>query len=165
MKKISTLFIFLFSFNTFAIETCSRVAQVNYQQLLVDAGEHKKGEGLRFYLEKDPESEKLLNEYQEKSKPTILGASASTLGSLLILSGLIKTGENENSANTNRFLLAGSALIATSYLISKTIQFQNEKILEKAVNEYNKRNKPLIYFSPYQDSNSSGISFGVQKGF
>ena len=99
------------------------------------------------------------DEYQEKSKPTILGASASTLGSLLILSGLIKTGENENSANTNRFLLAGSALIATSYLISKTIQFQNEKILEKAVNEYNKRNDPKILITPQyrQDNNGWGI--------
>lgn len=164
MLKLIVLFT-VFTTSAQAIETCSRVARVNYQELLVDSGESKRGEGLRFYLDKDPVSKKLLDEYQEKSKPTLLGASASTVGSLLIITGLIKTGESDNSDNTNRFFLSGATLIALSYLTSKTLQYQNESLLNQAIIEYNKRNKPTIYFSPYKDGNNSGVGIGIQKGF
>lgn len=153
--------------NIMAAETCSRVAIVNYQEVLVDASSSNKGEGLRFYLEKDPQAKILLDQYQEKNRPTLLSASTSTLGGLLIISNFLRsdsaTRNGDSTRNSNLYI--GSALIAISYLASKTMQVSNEKILDKAVNEYNKRNVPRIYFSPYQDDDSTGIGVGFQRGF
>jgi hypothetical protein len=147
-------------------DTCSRVAIVNYQQVLVDAGSGKMGEGLRFYLEKDPVSKKLLNEYQEKNKPTFWSASASTVGSLLVLASLSQTSEEEGIQNKNTLLYTGGALIALSYLTSKTLKYSNEKILKNAIDQYNKRNSPHIYFSPYKDNNNAtGLGVGIQQEF
>lgn len=65
MRIILSFLLFFMISNAVAEKTCSRVATINYQQVLVDAGSNKKGEGLRFYLEKDPISKKLLDKYQE----------------------------------------------------------------------------------------------------
>ena len=35
-------------------EPCSRSARINYQDVLVDTSSTRKGEGIKFYLEKDP---------------------------------------------------------------------------------------------------------------
>ena len=167
MNKILILFfIFLLSINGYANESCSRTATINYQNVLVDAGSNKRGEGLRFFLEKDPLSKKLLDEYQEKDKPTILSASVSTVGSLLILSGLIQTSNSENVQQTNSLIYSGSLLVALSYLVSRTLKLNNEKLLDESVKEYNKRNTPRIYFSPYNDNNgNSAVGFGIQQEF
>jgi len=160
------LLILIYSGNIIATETCSRVATINYQEVLVDAGSGKMGEGLRFYLEKDPESKKLLNEYQERNKPTIWSASASTVGSFLVLSSLLQTNESSGLQNKNTLLYSGVMLIALSYLTSKTMKYSNEKYLKEAVDQYNKRNSPRIYFSPFKDNNGqNGVGFGVQQRF
>lgn len=156
----------LISPSLWSAETCSRVAVINYQKVLVDSSSHKKGEGLRFYLEKDPVSKELLDKYQQKSRPTILSASTSTAGSILILAGLLQTNDNTGITNNNTLLYSGATLVALSYLISKTQQYSNERILEEAVNQYNTRNTPRIYFSPYNDnSGRSGLGFGFQQEF
>lgn len=167
MFKLCLFFILISTLSTcLAVDTCSRVAVVNYQEVLVDAGTGKMGEGLRFYLERDPVSKKLLDEYQEKNKPTIWRASASTVGSLFILASLSQTSEETGIQNKNTLLYTGGALIALSYLTSKTLKYSNEKILKSAVDHYNKRNSPHIYFSPYKDNNNStGIGVGLQQEF
>lgn len=161
MIKLFLVFL-IFSHGINAAETCSRIATINYQEVLVDAGSGKLGEGLRFYLEKDSNSKKLLDEYQQKSAPTIISASASTAGSLLILGGLLSS-SNQGRAN---LIYGGAILIALSYLTSKTLQYNNEELLQKSIEQYNKRNRPHIYFSPLQDNNGSpGFGVGLQKGF
>ena len=166
MKKVMILFFIFNSAISFANEICSRVATISYQKVLVDAGSNKKGEGLRFYLDKDPISKELLDKYQKKNKPTILSAATSTAGSLFILAGLFKTNDSAGVQNNNTLIFGGATLIAMSYLTSKTIQFSNEKILKQAVDQYNKRNTPYIYFSPYKDQNgNSSIGFGVNQEF
>jgi hypothetical protein len=156
----------LFIFNpSHAAETCSRVAIINYQEVLVDAGSNKKGEGLRFYLEKDTQSKSLLDKYQKKNRPTIWGATTSTAGSLMILSGLVQTSSNTNSQNKNSLILGGGILVALSYLTSKTIQYNNEALLKNSIDQYNKRNLPRIYFSPTQDNGKLGIGLGVNQDF
>ena len=167
MKNYLFILIFtLCSINAFANETCSRVATINYQKVLVDAGNNRRGEGLRFYLEKDPVSKKLLDDYQEKNKPTIFNASASTAGSIMVLAGLLQTNQADGVQNSNTLIFSGSILIALSYLTTKTLQLNNEKILNEAVEEYNKRNTPRIYFSPFKDNNGgSAIGFGLQQEF
>lgn len=149
-----------------AADTCSRVAVINYQEVLVDAGAGKMGEGLRYFLERDPLSKNLLDTYQKKNQPTILNASASTLGSIMILTGLLQTSDEGAISSKNTMIYGGSLLVAVSYLASKTLKFNNEKYLKQAIDQYNKRNSPRIYFSPFQDDNGgSGIGFGLQKGF
>lgn len=166
MKFLSVLLLLTFSIPTIAAETCSRVAIINYQKVLVDAGSNKKGEGLRFYLEKDPVSKSLLDKYQEKNKPTLFSASASTMGSVLLFAGLVQTSATSSLGDRNSLVYTGFGLIALSYLTSKTQQFSNEKILNEAVNQYNTRNTPRIYFSPYKDNNgTSGVGFGFQQEF
>lgn len=146
-------------------ETCSRVAVVNYQEVLVDAGSNKKGEGLRYYLEKDPLAAKLLDEYQEKNRPSVWSAGASTAGSLMVLAGLTQTNDTSSVANRNNLLYGGGILIAISYLTSKTMQYNNEEILKQAVDQYNKRNRPKIFFSPYGESGGAGFGVGVSQEF
>lgn len=162
--KLFSLLIFL-SIGVFGNETCSRVAVINYQEILVDAGSSKKGEGLRYYLEKDPISKELLDKYQKKNKPSNWGAASSSLGSLLILSGLLQTNETEGFANRDSLLYSGAILIGISYLTSKTLQYNNEEYLKQAVDQYNKRNSPKIYFNPYTDGNNTGLGVGVVKEF
>lgn len=155
----------LLSITAFGNETCSRIAVINYQEILVDAGSSKKGEGLRYYLEKDPISNKLLNKYQKENKPSTWGAAASTFGSLLIFSGLLQTNDNEGFANRDSLLYTGGILIGISYLTSKTLQYNNEEYLKQAVDQYNKRNSPKIFFSPYADEKGTGLGIGLTKDF
>lgn len=156
----------IFHQHVYADETCSRVATINYQEVLVDAGSNKRGEGLRYYLEKDPISESLLNEYQLQNKPSEWNASASTLGSLMILAGIVQSDENTLIGDKTSLLLGGAVLVTLSYLTSKTVQAKNEILLKQAVDQYNKRNNPRIYFSPFRDNNGgSGLGVGLQQGF
>lgn len=162
LKSLIIIFTFLISTVSFSAETCSRIAIINYQEVLVDAGSNKKGEGLRYYLEKDKNSHKLLDEYQHKNKPTILGAATSTVGSFMILSGLMQTNDSSGLQNKNTLLYGGSILVALSYLTSKTVQYNNEVLLKRAVDQYNKRNLPRIYFSP---GDGKGFGVGVTQEF
>lgn len=170
MHKIEVMFfkiiiVFILIINvSFSAEVCSRRAIVNYQEILVDGGSNKKGEGLRFYLEKDNHSKELLNEYQAKNKPTIWAAATSTFGSFMILSGLLQTNENEGVQNRNTLLFSGGILVALSYLVTKTTQYNNEDILKRAVDQYNKRNLPRIYFSP-TNNETPGFGIGVTQDF
>ena len=149
----------------FANETCSRVAVINYQEILVDAGSSKKGEGLRYYLDKDPISRELLDKYQEENKPSTWSAAASTVGSLFILSGLLQTNKAEGFANRDSLLYSGAILISISYLTSKTLQYNNEEYLKQAIDQYNKRNSPKIFFNPYSDGTNTALGVGVSKEF
>ena len=161
------LLIFLFSLNVFAQETCSRIATVNYQEVIVDTSANAKGEGLRYYLSKDKKAEKLLDEYQAKNEVSIWSSSASTIGSAMVLVGLLQN-DNSDGTNTtrNNFIYGGLLIGAVNYLIVKTMQYSNEEILKNAVDQYNKRNLPRIYFSPYEDNNRNlGIGVGVTQEF
>lgn len=166
MRKLSLLFLsVLISAQTWATETCSRVATINYQEVLVDVSSSNRGEGLRYYLEKDQIATELLNEYQDNNRSTWKSAAMSTLGSAMMLGGLLRTnqGENETFTNKNFLLFGGATLIGVSYLISKTNQYTNEYLLSKSVEEYNKRNTPRIFFAPTDDG--AGLGFGVGQEF
>jgi len=67
LRFFSLILILVFTFNTslFAVETCSRIAIINYQEVLVDSNASDKGEGLRYHLEKDPVAKEYLNTYQK----------------------------------------------------------------------------------------------------
>ena len=167
MLKLTILLLSLLSSLVHAAETCSRVASINYQEVLVDVSSNNRGEGLRYYLEKDRVSKELLDEYQENNRPSWKSAFMSTLGSGMILGGVLRTNEGQNEILTGRnFLIFGGAtLIAVSYLISKTNEYNNEYLLLKSVEEYNKRNTPRIFFAPTDPSHGLGLGVGVGQEF
>jgi len=151
-----------------AMESCGRTAVVNYQEVLVDASSSNRGEGLRYYLQKDPVSKKLLDEYQTNNKPRWQTAALSTLGTAMVVASFLRVDEGKEDTLTgqNALLAGGATMIAVGYLISRTKQYNNEDILERAVEEYNKRNSPRIIFSADPASgNRSGFGLGVRQEF
>jgi hypothetical protein len=167
MLKLSIIIGLLLSLPLSAAETCSRVAVINYQEVLVDVSSKNRGEGLRYYLEKDEVAKTLLNEYQANNIPTWKSAALSTVGTGMLLGGLLRTsGGGEGTVISRNFLLFGGAtMIAISYLISKTNHYNNEYLLLKSIEEYNKRNTPKIFFSPTDPQNGLGIGMGIGQEF
>ncbi len=167
MKKlIALLFILTITIGHCDSDTCSRIAVINYQEVLIDSSSSKPGDGLRFYLEKDPKAREFLDEYQELSKPSWKSSVISTTGTLMILSGLLSSGDSKIIGSKNFMLLGGLSIITLNYLYSKTQQAKNELLLKRSVDEYNKRNLPKIYFSPFGDGDKSiGVGVGLTKEF
>jgi hypothetical protein len=56
-------------------------------------------------------------------------------------------------------------MIGISYLISKTNQYNNEYLLLRSIDEYNKRNTPKIFFSPTDPSQGMGAGIGIGQEF
>lgn len=164
MKFLLLLIILLLSSAFAAEETCSRVAVVNYQEILVDTNSSQKGEGLRFYLEKDAEAKYYLDRYQEGLKTSWENAILGTAGSSMILLGLLSS----NRSSSKSFLISGSAFLALNFLVAKTIAHKNERNLKMAVDEYNKRNLPRIQFIPdvrVEDKNNTTFELNIQKDY
>jgi hypothetical protein len=164
LKRTILILSVIYSTLAAGVETCSRLATINYQDVLVDASSSNRGEGLRFYLSKDPVSKELLNQYQLNNRPTWKSAAASTFGTAMLLVGLLRndSGEDEAFTNKNFLILGGMSLIGFSYLVSKTNQYRNEYLLLNAIEEYNKRNNPKIYFSPTIDGKGAGVGIGKE---
>jgi hypothetical protein len=163
MLKLTVLLLsILLSSLSWSAETCSRVATINYQEVLVDVSSSNLGEGLRYYLQKDAVSKELLDEYQEHNRPTWKSAAMSTLGTAMLLGGILRPnqGDNELLTGKNFLLFGGVSLIGLSYLISKTSSYNNEYLLTKSIEEYNKRNTPRIFFAPADDGKGMGLGVG-----
>lgn len=169
MLKLTVLILFMLlqATTAWSQETCSRVATINYQDVLVDVSNKNRGEGLRYYLEKDEVAKQLLDEYQENNRPTWKSAALSTLGTAMLLASFLRTsdGTQDGIASRNILLFGGATMIAVSYLISKTNQYNNEYLLLKSVEEYNKRNTPKIFFAPTNPQNGFGLGIGVGQEF
>lgn len=145
--------------------TCSRVAEVNFQEILVDRGSAQKGEGLKFFLDKDPVAKSYFDAYQKGNQTRWINATLGTVGSLMIISGIISTGPKSSK---NSLLIAGSSTLAVNFLVAKTIDNQNEKNLHLAIDEYNKRNLPRIKFDypqNHQQTRSHGLFINFTKDF
>lgn len=165
MLKLTVLILFALISEAFAAETCSRVATINYQEVLVDVSSYNRGEGLRYYLSKDPIAKDLLNEYQENSRPSWKTAALPSIGTGMIIGGLLRTGEGEGFLGRKVLLVGGISMIAVSYLVSRTNEYKNEYLLQKSVDEYNKRNTPKIYLTPLGTPKNMGFGVGVGKEF
>ncbi len=136
----------------FSQETCSRIAVVNFQEILVDTSTYNKGEGLRYYLDKDEKAKELLNQYQSKNKLDFSTALLGTVGTGLIVTGLFrpKASETTDPLSRETLFLSGISLIFINFLVARTVEYSNESILSNAIDEYNKRNLPKIYFAPFR---------------
>jgi len=130
-----------------AVDTCSRLAIINYQEVLVDTNSTEKGEGLRFHIEKDPVAKSYLDTYQQGTQIRWQNAALGTVGTGMMLAGVI----GEHSADREKVLLFGGAtLMLINFFVARTLESSNEQNLIKAIEEYNKRNLPKIYFNPEQ---------------
>lgn len=157
MRIFLFLMLILCSFKVSAIETCSRIAIINYQEVLVDANTSEKGEGLRYHLEKDPVALEYLNTYQKNSAIKWPSAVLGTAGTGLLLYGFF----NSDSEDRRLYIISGTATILVNFLIARTLEVTNESNLNKAIEEYNKRNLPKIFFNP--EGTQSQINFSDFK--
>lgn len=168
MSAFRTGFLLLVFFATGqsqAVETCSRIAIINYQEVLVDTNSTEKGEGLRFHLEKDRTAKNYLEKYQEGTKLKWENAALGTLGTTMMLGGILT---NNNDERKQTLLIGGATFMIINFLVAKTMESSNEQNLIKAIEEYNKRNLPKIYFNPEQQYDGSlgpGVSFSVNKSW
>jgi hypothetical protein len=174
--KTWILIIALFQFSVLGFsqdevgESCARTAVVNYQEILVDTNTTNKGEGLRYYLEKDPVAKNYLEKYQSSGRPQKLIAGVGALGSSMLLASLYTPKKKGVSGLQTRDILVigGVVTLLTNFLIARTYDYNNEAYLEKAIDEYNKRNLPRIYFGPTLDdarqARNSKRKFGINAG-
>lgn len=146
-----------------AIETCSRIAIINYQEVLVDSNASEKGEGLRYHLEKDPIAKEYLDTYQKNSAIHWPNAILGTAGTGLMLFGFFTT----DSQDRQVYLISAGATILVNFLIARTLEVTNEANLNRAIEEYNKRNLPKIFFNTEGNKESNtgfpGLKIGLNK--
>jgi hypothetical protein len=160
LRIFLTMFLILVSLPVSALETCSRVAIVNYQEVLIDANSAEKGEGLRYRLEKDPVALEYLNTYQKNSRIKWPSALLGTAGTGLLLLGVFSSNPDDRRA----YVITGLATIAVNFLVTRTLEITNEVNLNKAIDEYNKRNLPKIFFNPDNLEGTQGqINFSKIK--
>tara|TARA_R100000656_G_scaffold32822_1_gene28320 strand:+ start:1644 stop:2120 length:477 start_codon:yes stop_codon:yes gene_type:complete len=141
-----------------ASQVCSRVALVNYQEILVDTSSTQKGEGLRFYLEKDNVAKSYLDDYQEGTKIKWQNAAIGTVGTGMIIGGLFAS---DGSDAKKSLLIGGAAMILVNFFVARTLEYNNEQNLSRAIEEYNKRNLPKILFYPDGLPAETGTSPGL----
>ncbi len=142
MRKYFIILLSLFMLNTAANESCSRIAVINEQEVLVDPSLNQKGEGLRFHLEKDYKSKELLEKYQNQSSNKLRPAIIGSIGSMFLLSSFIT---NTSDNNRKALIITGVSTLFINFLVTKTIENNNEKYLIESIQEYNKRRSPKIY--------------------
>ena len=145
---------------TDAVETCSRIAIINYQEVLVDSNASEKGEGLRYQLEKDPVAKEYLDTYQKNSAIRWPSAVLGTAGTGLLIFGFFSS----DSQDRQIYLISGGATILVNFLIARTLEVTNEANLDRAILEYNKRNLPKIYFNPEGNRETSAGFPGIKIG-
>ncbi len=144
-----------------AQETCSRMALINHQEVLIDNNSTQKGEGLRYHIEKDPMAKSYLDAYQDGTRTRIETTILGTVGSSLILVGILTNGTSDNNA---RLIIGGLSVLMINFLITRTLDYQNEDNLMKAIEEYNKRNLPKIQFMPEASDDRSQRIDGIRVG-
>jgi hypothetical protein len=165
---MKSLLIFIFTpicviSNLYAVETCSRIAIINYQEVLVDTNSTEKGEGLRFHLEKDKTAKSYLDAYQEGTQIKWQNAVLGTAGTTMMLAGILTSDDSERKQT---LLIGGATFMILNFLVARTLEASNEQNLIKAIEEYNKRNLPKIYFNPERETDGSlgpGVSFSISK--
>lgn len=157
IKTLLIILLFSIGSQAWSQQTCSRIAIVNYQEVLVDSNSTQKGEGLRYHLEKDAIAKSYLNKYQEGTKIHWENAAMGTAATGLVLTSFMS---NSQGNSKKALLIGGVALFLVNFLVARTLETANEKNLLKAIDEYNKRNLPRIHFThePENERNPSSFS-------
>ena len=164
MRTIFGALIFLFFLESaLAGKSCGRTAIVNHQEIPLEITSKRKGEGLRVYLEKDKGALHYLDIYQERNRIRPFNTLLGIVGPGALLTGIVLESESEHKKT---FLTWGAVLVVTNFLVTKTIQGTSEFYLEKAVEEYNKRNSPKIDLNFHAPKISSeAFAFMLKKNW
>jgi hypothetical protein len=128
-------------------EQCGRVAIVNDRPVLVDLGGSQRGEGLRFLLEKDDIAKHYLDAYRAGNKINRVSSVLGSAGTISLFWGVF----GEKDINSG-FVVGGVAFMAANLLFSIFSNKYNERNLENAISEYNRRNWPKIEVSTLSNS-------------
>ncbi len=127
--------------------TCLRKASIAGKELFIEQSPKEKAEGLRVYLEKDPQALNLLDLYQQKNKPQTYSIILGTAGTSLILSSMLFANESKESAfNRDRLFFTGVSLFLSNFIITKLAKKRNERRLIQAIDLYNRQQTPKITF-------------------
>ena len=162
MRLILGLFVLLvFLESGLAAKSCERAAIINHQEIPLEIISRRKGDGLRPYLEKDKEALRYLDLYQERNRIHPFNTLLGIVGPGFLLTGLVLESKAEQKKT---FLTWGAVLVVTNFLVTKTIQGTSEFYLEKAVEEYNKRNSPKIDLNFHgSELPSKNFAFMIKK--
>ena len=160
------IFIF-FNYSVFSAQNkCSRTVQINGKNVSIDASSTQKGEGLRYYLSKDPIAYQYFEQYTDSNKPNWRRIGVSTFGIGLITAGLLSSNETKNIFyKRDTLFYSGIGIVALSFLYAKTKQGEKEVWLEKSVKEYNKRSQPKIYWAPQYAPEKQGWGLTISREY
>lgn len=139
-----------------AQDTCSRTAVINQQEVLIDSNSTQKGEGLRHYLEKDKVASEFLEKYQDGTTVQWHNAALGTIGTSMIISSFFV---NSAGSGKKTLLIGGITSIVVNFLMARTFESANEKNLDRAILEYNKRNLPQIEYNQTGLGNKESKSY------
>lgn len=122
--------------------SCSRFFIYRNRAYPMDSSRKQDGEGLRFLLKKQPQSEALLNEYQNTLKYSRWPAYFGSLGLLIAIGGsiasvyLVQPPKDQKPARMIS-IASGITLLLASYAYGQHIIYMNEKRLQEALTTYN----------------------------
>lgn len=123
-------------------DNCTRFFLYRGEKRPMDSGRRDDGEGLRYLLKNNPESERLLNDYQKNIPfPTWLTVT-STTGFAIVLGGFLAAPSLADSPTKARniraaFLGTGLILALGSYAYNQRRRSKNEEILKRAIDLFN----------------------------
>ena len=164
-KFCLTIIIISLCAKSYGQQACGRTAVINNQPVLVDISSASKGEGLRPYLDKDAIAKSYLDQYQTNNLSPNQSAIIGSVAIGLVLGGATMPQRgNEGPLKAGTLIAAGLSLLAVNFLVVQGLEFKNENLLRKSIDEYNKRNRPKIYFLPYENR-WSYFSGGKQREF
>lgn len=121
---------------------CSRMYVYKNQTYSMDSGRKQDGEGLRNIFKKDVKATQMLNEYQLQNKqiarwPAYFGS----LGILTFVGGSLYANSLESKIDQRNLryasILTGALITLGSYYYGQYSLKQNEKLLHKAIHQYN----------------------------
>ena len=160
---LSALLALILGINPAGAANCGRSVTIDYQEVLIDNDATQKGEGLRYYLAKDPVALSYLDKYQQGTRIHWANAALGTIGTGLILGASLNSGNRDGQKN---MLISGAIILALNFLVVKTRESYNETYLEQAIEEYNRRNIPRIVLEPPQNANDGvGVGLSIERRF
>lgn len=97
-----------------------------------------------------------LEKYQDGTKVQWHNAALGTLGTTMIISSFFV---NSTGGNKKTLLIGGITSIVINFLMARTQESSNEKNLDRAILEYNKRNLPQIEYNQSVLGNTQSKSY------
>ena len=124
---------------------CERPFIYRNEVFSTDSPQAQDAATLKYFVQSDPDAEKMLNDYQKNREKSRISAYTGTVGILLLvfapmLSRTLFSSDSRDSA-FKVMQLTGVTLAAGGFIYSFTLLRTNESLISKAVDSYNGKNK------------------------